>query len=356
MPKRNRRSKIETPDSPGDGLSCPIPVDALPYGLLDLDPLIQTDAGPPLRVKCYVNGCEEYLLPPARSRKGQLCPEHGITCSLSPTYIYADVRKNIIVAKELLATRIVGHPFKVETWRFGNERGEDALSFNCFRSLQEAACLNYIGRYVTGLDTEEEPRLFLWGLELTDDSLKPWDLLLAARERFERRLPVKRPKTEPDIGLYLPGRYLVLVEAKFGSPNTFYADGNRRDTQSLTKEELINIYSDLTLRYLDRDQAARAERIFYQLWRNTIFAEWMAQADGLGTQGYFANLTRRGYENDSFHHFTRMIRPEFLGRVSHIFWEDLFVLAGLAGSRLCRLQEYLLTKTANLVQALQLPG
>jgi hypothetical protein len=324
---------------------------ALPLGTLDLDPNVQFDPGPPLRIRCFVSGCNHYLIPPARGRRGETCPTHGITCSRSPTYVYADVRRNIITARDLLADRIVGHPFKVESWRFGNERGEDALSFNLFRSFQEARCLNLIGRYVTGLDAEEEPRLYLWGLDLTDDSLRPWDLLIQARKRFERRLPVKRPKTEPDVGLFLPGQYLALLEAKFCSPNPFYPNGPRKDAQSLTKDELLDRYADVTLRYLDRQRAVQADRVYYQLWRNAVFAEFMAHLAGEGTQGYFANLTRRGCENASFSHFQGMVRPEFLGRVSHISWEDLFVLAGLSGGRLGTLQEYLLTKTANLLPA-----
>jgi hypothetical protein len=238
---------------------------ALPLGIFDLDPHIQIDHGPPMRIRCFVQGCEHWLIPPTRGRKGEVCPTHGIMCSRSPTYIYKDVRNNVIVAKDLLANRIVGHPFKVESWRFGNERGEDALTFNVFRSFQEAGCLNLIARYITGLEDEAEPRLFLWGLELTDDSLTPWDLLIAGRDRFERRLPVNRPKTESDIGLLLGGRYLILIEAKFTSPNTFYTNGPRRDAQSLTKDELINIYSDLTLHYLDRERAIAADRVYYQL-------------------------------------------------------------------------------------------
>jgi hypothetical protein len=327
---------------------------ALPFGIFDLDPNVQTDPGPPMRIRCFVNGCTHFLIPPARGRKGETCPAHGIMCSRSPTYIYSDVRKNIIVAQDLLADRIVGHRWKVESHRFGHERSEDALTYNLFRSFQEAGALNYIARLITGLDAEDEPRLFLWGLELTDDSLRPWDLLIAARRRFERRLPVKRPKTEPDIGLYLPGQYLALIEAKFCSPNTFYLDGPRRDPQSLTKEELLNRYCDLSLRYLDREEAGQADRVYYQLWRNVVFAEWMAQAAEPGTQAYFANLTRRGCENDSFAHFQRMIRPEFLGRVAHIFWEDLWILAGLSGGRLTTPQEYLLAKTANLLPAFNL--
>ena len=71
----------------------------------------------------------------------------------------------------------------------------------------------------------------------------------------------------------------------------------------------------------------------------------------LGTVGYFANLTRRGYENESFEEFRTQVRPEFAGRIAHITWQDLFVIAGLSGGRLLTLQEYLLTKTANLIPA-----
>jgi hypothetical protein len=225
------------------------------------------------------------------------------------------------------------------------------LSFNVFRSFQEAGLLNYIGRHITGLDEEDEPRLFLWGIELSEDSLRPWDLLIGARERFERQLPVKRPYTEPDIGLYLPGRYLILIEAKFTSPNSYYADGPRKDSQSLTKNELLDIYSDRSLRYLDQELAAASESVFYQLWRNVVFSEWMARKAQAGTQAYFANLTRRFCETESFNHFRVMLRPEFAGRVAHICWEDLHVIASLGGSRLSILQEYLLTKTANLLPA-----
>ena len=96
------------------------------------------------------------------------------------------------------------------------------LSFNVFRSFQEARCLHLVARFLTGQDIDAEPRLFLWGLELTDDSLQPWDLLIAARQRFESHLPVKRPATEPDIALFQPSRFLILCEAKFCSENPVY--------------------------------------------------------------------------------------------------------------------------------------
>jgi hypothetical protein len=220
------------------------PAPAIPWGVLDLDPVVQAVRAPELMIRCFVRGCGHYLRPPAKARAGDVCPEHGIRAHRSATYSFADPRRNVITAKELLATRVVGNPDKFESHRLGLERSEDALTYSVFMSFQEAGCLNYIARYVTGLDVEEEPTLLLWGLTMSDGSLRPWGLLSAARRRFESSLPVRRPATEPDAGLFLDGRYLVLCEAKFTSPNTHYADGPRRDEQSLTKNELLDIYQD----------------------------------------------------------------------------------------------------------------
>ena len=114
-----------------------------------------------------------------------------------------------------------------------------------------------IGRLITGDTTPAEPLLLMWGILLTDDALRPWDLLIAARNRFESALPVERPFTEPDIALWLPGRYLILIEAKFTSFNMYYERGLRKDAQSLTLDELLDIYHDPSLRILDHDAATQ---------------------------------------------------------------------------------------------------
>lgn len=319
----------------------------MPYGLLDLEPALQTDRGPPPRVKCVVRDCPHLLLPPSRTRGGQVCPDHGIRVHASATFSYRDPTRNFIVDPDLVA-RVIGHPGKFESHRLGSEKSEDAATFNAFRSFQRAGRLNEIGRLITGLDVADEPDLYLWGLRLTGDSLDVWPLLTAARTRFESRLPVKRPATEPDAALLLDGHYLALIEVKLTSPNTFYARGPRKDAQSLTLDELLAIYSDPACRMLDTEQARASEAVAYQMWRNTVFADWMARRAGPGTKPYFANLVRAGCEVESFEHFHRLVRPEFAHRVTRVRWEDLFVLASLHGDRLLRLREYMVTKTANL--------
>lgn len=318
--------------------------DWLPYGLFELHPTLITDPGPPLRVRCCVKDCDRFLTPPSRSYAGEVCKKHGLRTHRSSTYSYVRPERNIILARDT-ALRIARHPFKWEC-RFQLEKSEDAVVFNLFRSFMEARHLNYLARYLTGLSDEREPELYLWGIR-QDEALAPFNLLIAARERFEKRLPVERPMTEPDIMLYLPGCYLILIEAKLCSPNPFYAHGPRKDEQSLTLAELIDIYTTPALRYLDREQARQTERVYYQCWRNVVFSEWMSQADGLGTTAYFCNLTRRGCENDTFAAFAQLVRPEFRGRITHASWEDLFVIAALAGGKLGLLQEYMLRKTAH---------
>jgi hypothetical protein len=285
---------------------------------------------------------------------GDVCPKHGIRCHLSgknATYSYQDVRRNIIASPDLFANRIVGHPFKYESHRLGSENSEDALTWNVFRSLQEAGQLAEVARWITGQDIDTEPYLFLWGIQITDNSFRPWDLLIEARERFETNLPVTRPLTEPDIGLFLPGHYLVLIEAKYTSPNTYYTDGPRRDERSLTKQELLSLYLDPALRILNVEAAREVERVYYQLWRNTVFAEWMSREARDDTRAYHASLTRATTESEACSMFRQVIRPEFQDRFTQVNWEDIFHLVDDNGKS-GRVKRYLSTKTASLERGL----
>ncbi len=323
-----------------------------PYGIFDLSPVLQLEPGPFGRIRCCHLECERMLIPPSRGRAGEVCPDHGIRTHKSATFSYRDPTRNSIVAPDLVS-RILRNPFKFSCM-FHLENSEDMLVLNTFRSLQQANALHLVARLMTGLDVEEQPRLFLWGLELTDDTLQPWDLLIAARRRFESNLPVDRPATEPDIVLFHPGRYLLLCEAKFTSPNPIYTDGPRKDPQSLTKAELLSIYDDPVCRMIDAEKARQADSVAYQMFRNVQFAQWMARQDSTTTRPFFCNLTRQLAENATFEQFFRLVRPEFGSCVVHVFWEQVFVLTALTGGRLHRLRRYLLTKTANLRPAFQL--
>jgi hypothetical protein len=283
--------------------------DTIPFGTNDLDPKIVVHDGPPKRIKCFVRGCSR-LLEPARHSKGPTCPEHGIRCNGSATFSYGDPKQNIIVDREIFGKRIIGHPDKFESGRLGSEKSEDALSWNVFRSFQQAGCLGKLAAEVFGLPTDVEPQLFLWGINLKDESFTFWDLLTKTRTRFESNLPVDRPLTEPDIMLHVPGQYMALIEAKFTSPNGMYYVGRREKPDSLTAEELLAIYSDESLELLDVGKATRQPRIHYQLWRNTVFAEWMAQQGHDSSKAYHLNLVRAGHDKKVRKNFTDLCRKD----------------------------------------------
>jgi hypothetical protein len=328
----------------------------LPYGIDDLDPKVVVDPNDRNRVRCYVRGCQNYVRRPTdlRNEPGEPCPTHGIYCrhSRTATYVYEDVRRNIIAAADLFGERVMGHPFKYDFNYLGNENSEDAVSWNVFRSIQESGHLAQLADLLIGEKYDEEPGLYLWGIRVSDDSFEPWDLLVAARDRFESNLPVDRPLTEPDIALHLPGKYLVLIEAKFTSPNGWYRQGVRQNDKSLTLEELLDIYSGEEVRLLNMDLAQQCERIPYQLWRNTVFADWMALQESPQTKPYHVNLVREGYEHESQKAFSALLNELYRDRFQPATWEAIY--AWLVASSHCdRLRHYMEQKTANLVKALR---
>jgi hypothetical protein len=324
-------------EPPGEALqldSADTDLPPLPFGLHELDNTILSDPGPPRLVKCYIRGCEEILRTPARGFHGDACKVHGVYCHLSgssATFTYRDYRRNLIVSPQLFARKVRRNPHKVESHRFGYLNSEDAVSWNTFRSLQDGKALHLVAQWVTGQPVAEEPLLYLWGLSSFDDRFEPWPLLAEARKRFEiGRLPVARPLSEPDIAMVLPGRLLLLIEAKLLSANpVVYRGQPRRTPQSLTFEELLDLYTDPSLNILDFEKLRAAERIWSQLHRYFIFAEYMARLDGPNTQAFLANLVRAGREQDSTREFRQLLRPQYADRFTRLSWETIYTLSGL---------------------------
>ncbi len=304
-------------------------------------------------IQCPVRNCRYKLKPPSRKPKlsGVACPEHGIIVHGSGTYTYADYQRNLLIDGDYFDAHIRRHPFKYEAHRFGSECSEDAVSWAVFRSLQKAGCLADVVALCTGFKPQREPRLFLWGLELQPDGVEPWGLLIKARERFESDLPVERPKTEPDIALHVPGEVLILIEAKFTSTNPTY----RRDKKKLldlTIDQLVQIYQWPGIRFIDVSEARRRDALLYQLYRNAVFADFMAQTDSSATRGYVVNLVRDGYEANVCEPMLTLMPPPYRDRFEQITWEQLFGIAKKAGANeLCR---YMLNKTARLKPAFKL--
>ena len=193
--------------------------------------------------------------------------------------------------------------------------------------------------------------MFLWGINV--ESYQSWDLLVAARNRFESNLPLDRPLTEPDIAIHIPNELVLLIEAKFTSVNPVYKVGPRANSQSLTLDELIEIYQDQTLRSLNLVKANKSTQIHYQLWRNLVFAEWMARLDGERVEHQVINLVRDQSEQQSVEQFKQLLNPGRGNTIQRTTWESIYFWTR-KHPRLSLLSNYLEQKTAGLQQAFNL--
>src|SRR4051812_36168263 len=93
---------------------------------------------------------------------------HGsppVVFRVSPTYILDECLDNFITGHDLVKAAIQGDWGKAETHRLGYENSEDAVSFNVFRSLQEAGELKRVAQLITRIPVSE-PDLYLWGRQI----------------------------------------------------------------------------------------------------------------------------------------------------------------------------------------------
>jgi hypothetical protein len=163
---------------------------------------------------CPFKGHDHHRLPWRSAGYRQGTSFHGdppVSFRVSPTYVLENPRDNFIVGHDLLG-QLEG---KAETWRLGNENSEDAVSFNVFRSLQEAGALTEAVRLLIGVDATDEPELAVWGRRLGHASTNPVPELQAALTELERR---PGQNTEPDVILRVQGWGWVFIEAKLASP------------------------------------------------------------------------------------------------------------------------------------------
>jgi len=325
----------------------------IPYGLNDLERSVSVRAGD--RVKCVVKGCGQWLKAPTRQWPvGEACSQHGLIVHRSGTYRYANARDNVLVRREQFAEKLLKSPYKYDRARLAHECSEDALVWNTFVSMMDAGKLHRVVQLVTGQRCAEEPQLFLWGLKINKTTVEPWDLLVAARERFESDLPVCRPQTEPDVGLLIHGHLLILLEAKFTSGNTIYQSDATNKLFDMTIGQLVTIYRDNSLKMMDDGAARQRRSLNEQLWRNAVLAEWMARQDSARTEAYVCNLVREGYEDQVCEAFLTLMRPESRGNFEQLTWETVHQTVATDRRQMPALCRYLEQKTARLKPAFRL--
>ena len=111
-------------------------------------------------LQCCIAGCQIWLPKRRRGKPPRFCPDHGLSMSIKPTYIYEKKERNLVVGHNLWQS---GRIKKVENWRFGYETSEDALSWNVFVGLHVLNGLAHVFEKLTGIVPAKEPELYVWG-------------------------------------------------------------------------------------------------------------------------------------------------------------------------------------------------
>lgn len=327
--------------------------EAEPFGTDHLEPGAaegyKSTAGPLRRhdqVRCCIRACQTWL--PSRTRRDppKFCPDHGISISTSPTYIYNDWKRNFLLRHDLMAA-VKEH--KVESWRLGNESSEDALTWNVFVGLAHLGGLKEAFEALTGCSARGDPQLFLWGVEVWP-TYRPgvWSRLVEVREEFREK--GLRTPTEPDIMLRVPGQALVLAEAKFGSPN-----GTLSKKPDVHVSHFLSQYRSASVRSdpLDREAILGMPRdqVLEQLCRNVMFSNRLVEGK---EEAFVANLVRGATEMEIKARMDRHLSAEARTRFRRVAWENLGHLPSLQQAEAAPLGHYLRTKTLRLKPAFEM--
>jgi len=292
---------------------------------------------------CPVKDCSESPVPyPSGSTR--VCCQHGLRLHKN-TFAYfngfsrehritASLR-NFHVRRDYVREHVLFSPDKAETHRLGHEMSEDAVSWNVFVGLQEAQLLGATTTFLTGgtiAAPDREPELYLWGARVGGDSTTIYPALAAARDSLEK--DVRKYRTEPDIMLVSPGKFVVCIEAKFGSANTLASPGAAKDGEK--PHDVLGLLG----RYLDPaspqtraaiERASIGPKLHSQLFRNIVFASEMAD----GCEWHVVNLVsttqwrgQRDSPTASFRDPSEDVRsylaPASKGRFSFRTWEGLY--------------------------------
>lgn len=337
------------------------------------------------QARCPVHGCTATLEECSYNTRWRLpyCKIHAIRLHPNPklpTFVYyngegrEDTKRarlrNIQFHKDFVRNRVLDNRKKAETHRLGHENSEDALSWNVFTPLLQAGrlglALQSLSRKRLAVPSTS-PELYLWGsrIDLATGTFKEYQPLLAARQHFEKDI---RPfLTEPDIML-ITDQVVMCIEAKLTSGNPLAVKGAKTEpgAKPKTREGIVQRYFDTwseAKRYIDRERLMENE-LHSQLFRNIIFAAWMAELEG--KSWHVVNLTsstqwshRRQISitqgNYDFHNPTTAIAG-YLGRdfqdhFTFYTWEELYreIVQGHPG--LGELEVYLRGKTAHLNRA-----
>lgn len=300
------------------------------------------DTSPDGGMICPIHGESERPLAwvEGNYRKGTVS-HAGVTFRVSPTFVYDEPRDNFIVGYSVLEQLLES---KAEIWRLGNENSEDALSWNFFRSIQEAGKLRDAYRILTGMAPSSEPDLLLWGHRIEATSAGKVPELQDVLDRLEPRIRPRQQQTEPDVVLRDSALGWVFIEAKLGSPTSTYRGREHKLAAWMDRYPAAAPEAFSASGLAGADPGSFPEQIL----RNAAIAAGVSR----GEQAHVVGLLRRSYAprlEEMVNPFLNPVGPVTFSRAT---WEDL-VEELCDCPELADLRSYMVDKSYRLERAFE---
>jgi hypothetical protein len=278
--------------------------------------------------------------------------------------------RNFLFGREFARSHVITSKQKAETHRLGAEMSEDALSYNVFVALLQAGKLRTATQWLTGRSFDGEPHLYMWGslADLTGLAAAYFRPLLELRSSLEP--DIKKFWTEPDVMLVVPGRFVVCIEAKFGSGNPLAGLSSARTGEKPTdiaalKQKYLRVPPPWPGQSKDVVPELIKHPLHSQLFRNVVFASRMASLEGQGAEWHVANLvsttqwsSKSGMNHVDYTDPTAAVRSylpaERQGHFTWRTWENLYTALVRDDSALADLASYMRGKSAHFRRAFSL--
>ena len=261
----------------------------------------------------------------------------------APTYVLERPLDNVIIGSDLIADAVAGRWGNPEATRFGNESSEGALTWNVFRSLQEANRLGVAAGALAGFEPTTEPELFFWGRRITIAAATVWDDLAATLAKLE---PDPTQHVEPDVCLHVPGFGWIVIEASFGSGSDAFDDPARVDAfLELYATACPGLFAEETIR------KTRLRDIPPLLLRTIAVAHSLRAA---GEPALVVALVRESDTADVERRIGRCLADTADVRFRRVTWEALYRALDPADPALGLLRQYLEEKSFGLRPAFAL--
>lgn len=261
----------------------------------------------------------------------------------APTYVLERPIDNAIAGRELIAEAIAGRWGNPEAARFGNESSEAALTWNVFRSLQEAERLRVVASVLTGSEPAVEPELFYWGRRITLDAATVWEELRATLDRLE---PGVTQHAAPDVCLHVQGFGWVVIEASFGPSSDAFDD-------AAAVEGFLAGYGAACPGLFDEERirTTRLRDLPPVLLRTLAIAQSLRAG---GERAAVIALVRESDTSDLERRIDRCLASSAEVDFHRVTWESLYQALDAADPALAALRDYLENKSFGLRPAFAL--